>query len=186
MGGSLTDEEIIKLLENPLYKNIKNFVETGTYKADTTILASKHFNNVFTTEIHQGLYEESKNRVKSMGIKNIMFFLGDSLELLPSIVNMISQTESGSVFFLDAHISGNDSGWNQKICVPLLEELEVILSGPILKNSVFILDDLRFWKDIKPWDWEHISSQKILDLFKKYNYEVLSSYEENDRFYILI
>ena len=50
MGGSLKETEIINCVKqiDPKYKNIKNFVETGTYKADSTIIASKHFENVYT------------------------------------------------------------------------------------------------------------------------------------------
>ena len=58
-------------------------------------------------------------------LSNIFFLLGDSLEKLPCIMPKVLD---GAVFFIDAHISGGDSGWNQKIRVPLIEELDIILS----------------------------------------------------------
>ena len=54
MGGSLKESEITNIKQVGLsYKNIKNFVETGTYKADSTILAAKHFDHVYTIEIFE-------------------------------------------------------------------------------------------------------------------------------------
>jgi hypothetical protein len=89
----------------------------------------------------------------------------------------------GAVFFIDAHASGHDSGWNNKIRVPLMEELNIILSYSI-GPSVFIFDDLRLWKDIKAWDWLHINNEFILQTIKDKGIEIFASYEENDRFFV--
>lgn len=191
MGGSLLFEEISKVTEQyglpNVHTNIKNFVETGTYKAATTIMASQHYKQVFTTEIHKGLHEEAMQKVRDMNITNISFLQGDSLQLLPLIVpNVLKQ---GSVFFLDAHISGSDSGWNNSVRVPLIEELTIILSHTKrdkLGPSLFIFDDLRFWnnQENQAWDWEHISKEGILNIFKNYEVPVHSSVEFNDRFWV--
>jgi hypothetical protein len=183
MGGSLHEDEVKGILSNEKYSNVKNFVETGTYKADTTILASKFFDNVYTTEIIDDLYNDAIKRADSEGINNIKFMLGDSVNLLEEIMTEIQG--NATVFFLDAHISGSDSGWNLKQRVPLLEELNVILKHK-LEPSVFILDDMRFWKgkENQVWDWEHISDMNIIKIFIDNGYKINSFYEKNDRFYV--
>lgn len=180
MGGSLLQEEInhIKLYGIP-YSEIKNFVETGTYKADSTILASQNYHKVYTIEIFQPLYEESKQRLQNLGIKNVNCLLGDSLEHLHNIMPKVSD---GSIFFIDAHISGSDSGWNGKIRVPLIEELDIILSYE-LGPSVFIFDDLRLWKSIQAWDWNHINNDTLLSKISA-KHKVFTSFEKNDRFFV--
>lgn len=181
MGGSLKQEEIQEIKDHGYpYTEIKNFVETGTYKADSTIIAAKNFDNVYTIEIFEPLYNESRERVSNEGIQNITFLLGDSLEQLPNIMPKVTD---GAVFFIDAHISGADSGWNGKIRVPLVEELDIILSHN-LGPSVFIFDDLRLWKTIKAWDWEHITNDFLVQKFKDKNIKLLSYFEKDDRFYV--
>lgn len=183
MGGPLTYEEIKEATTGRQHANIKNFVETGTYKGDTVMLAAQHYEKVYTTEICTKLYEESKKRAEDAGVTNIDFLLGDSIELLE---NIVPQVTDGAVFFIDAHISGHDSSWNGKQRVPLMEELQVILKNKI-GPSVFIIDDLRFWKGKKQeaWDWSMISTQNIVSLFITNGYELASFYENNDRFFVL-
>jgi hypothetical protein len=182
MGGSLKESEITYIHQvDPKYKNIKNFVETGTYKADSTVIAAKHFENVYTIEIFEQLYEESKARADNEGITNITFYLGDSLDKLKEITPKVLD---GAVFFIDAHISGSDSGWNGTTRVPIFEELDIILSNPSLGPSVFIVDDLRLWKSIKAWDWAHITNESIIQKFKDKNIKVSSYFEKSDRFYV--
>ena len=177
MGGSLLYEEFSANMNN--YKNIKYFVETGTYKADTTIAMSSHYDHVYTTEIHEGLYETSKKRAEDAGITNITFLRGNSIELLYDIVPKVL---AGAVFFIDAHISGGDSSWNGVQRVPIMEELDVILSHKI-GPSIFIIDDLRLWKD-GVWDWAHVTNIDIVKLFIERGFKVKSFYEKNDRFYV--
>jgi len=182
MGGSLTEQELVDIKnKGPPYSQIKHFVETGTYKGDSTLMAAKQFENVYTIEIYQPLYLESKERAEHENIKNIEFYLGDSLECLPNICDKIKK--NGAVFFIDAHISGSDSGWNNKIRVPLLEEIDIILSRPI-GPSVFIVDDLRLWKTIKAFDWVHITNELLIEKIQKKGIEVFDHYEKDDRFYI--
>ena len=176
MGGPLTLEEIIEAKE---YNDIKYFVETGTYKADTTLLVSPFFDQVYSTEIHIALYNDAVMRAKQNDVTNVEFLFGNSISLLKDITPKVKE---GAVFFLDAHISGADSGWDGKHRVPIFEELDVILREK-LGPSVFIVDDLRLWKQ-KVWDWAHVTNEKILQKFEDCGYEVQRSYEKNDRFYV--
>ena len=190
MGGNLTEQEIDDCKNHKNYKNIQNFVESGTYKADTTLEAAKKFENVFTIEIVETLFKNAVLRAEgklppdplltgtAVQVQNINFSLGDSVEMLKLIT---PQVTDGAVFFIDAHQSGHDTSNNGK-WVPLIEELEVILSHK-LKHSVFIFDDVRLWKQ-KCWDWAHIDNNIILQHFAKHKYNVFQSYEKNDRFYV--
>jgi hypothetical protein len=181
MGGSLNQDEINEIKENGHpYNNIKNFVETGTYKGDSTIIAAKNYENVYTIEIFEPLYNESRERAYREGLRNITFLLGDSLERLKEIMNKVTD---GSIFFIDAHISGYDSSWNGKIRVPLIEELDIILSYS-LGPSVFIFDDLRLWKTAKAWDWAHITNELLIKKFREKNIKLFSYFEKDDRFYV--
>jgi len=183
MGGSLKYEEILELYKKyPAFKGTANFVETGTYKGDTSLMAAEHFWKVFTMEIVEELYNGSKKRAEEAGIANISFYLGDSLDSLPKI---LPQIKDGAVFFIDAHQSGPDTSNNKKQLVPLFEELDLILSQN-LGPSVFIFDDVRFWDGQKQpaWDWAHISDKKILERFE--DQEVIDSFINNDRFFVLV
>lgn len=180
MGGSLEYSEIQKVSNNPKHKGVKYFVETGTYMGDTTLMAAQHYEHVHTVEIHEGLYEKSKERAKEQGVKNITFYLGDSLTVLHEIVPLVKE---GAVFFIDAHISNTDSSWNGVNHVPILEELDIILSHGI-GPSVIIVDDLRLWKQ-KIWCWAHVTNEKIVEKFKQHNTKINSFFEYNDRLYIL-
>ena len=184
MGGSLKFSEILSATESyPVYRSIKNFIETGTYKGETAIMASSNYKTVYTIEISEERYQESKDTARLNNISNVIFYLGDSTYLLKEIIPLVLE---GSIFFLDAHISGFDTKWNQQQRVPLLEELNIILSYKI-GPSVFILDDVRFWKgnNNQVWDWEHIDSDTIINLFLKHGYKIVSCFEQNDRFYVL-
>lgn len=184
MGGPLTYEEITNATKHSItHRSIKNFVETGTYKGDTTLMASKHFDQVYTTEIVKNLYDYSANRAKEAQRTNIHFYLGDSIVLLRDIMPKVI---SGAVFFIDAHQSGPDTSNNGKQLVPLLEELDVILSYK-LGPSLFIFDDVRFWigKSQQAPDWSKISCLEILTKFMNRKYKIQTFFELNDRFYVL-
>jgi predicted O-methyltransferase YrrM len=95
---------------------IKIFIETGTYKGYTTRMASKHFDQVYTFEIVEELIREAVQLGAQEGCANIKYFLGDSVQLLTILVPQLTQP---TMFFLDAHISGPESGFNGKELVPL-------------------------------------------------------------------
>ena len=183
MGGSLKYEEIINATQgDEKYQNIKNFVETGTYKGDTTLMASDYYDKVFTMEIVPELHYNSKLRAEKAGKTNINFYLGDSVKLLQQIVPLV---QDGSVFFIDAHQSGFDTSNNGKQ-VPLMDELKVLLSTR-LGPSLFIFDDVRFWvnHDQAAWDWTDVSEQGIIRTFTEKGYAVDKFFVHNDRFFVL-
>ena len=171
MGGSLDLNEIFE--DIPEYMR-KIFIETGTYKGDTCRLVSPHFEKVHTIEIYEPLYNESLISFKDYD--NIEAHLGASVDILPRLYN---EFKDGAVFYMDAHISGFDSAYNPLHPLPLLKELEVINHKP-LGPSLFIVDDLRLWKN---GNWQGISSAGICSKFK--NGQIARAYEKNDRYWII-
>ena len=151
-----------------------NFVETGTYKGDTALMASLNFSQVYTVEISQNLFIDSLRRAEECGIENIHFYNGDSLQVLHEIVPKVSE---GSMYFLDSCLSGDDTGWNGMQKVPLMEELDIILGyrpGP----SVFVFNCMRFT------DLSDIGTMGILGTFKRHGIVVVNFVEYNDRMWV--
>lgn len=183
MGGPLTYEEINDIyVKYPKYRELlKVFIETGTYKGNTSRMASKYFDQVYTFEIMKDLYEESIRKGEEEGCKNITYILGDSVSGLSTLLSVVKQS---SLYFIDAHISGVDSGYNGKQYVPLLEEINSILKCN-KEPSIFIIDDARFWmgESERPWDWAHINLNVVLGLFKEVS--ILDHYLCNDRYIII-
>jgi hypothetical protein len=116
---------VLLLKENLSYNS---FIETGTYQGETSIWASKHFDNVITIEASEEIYEKLELKVFS----NITSLLGNSSDLLGNIIH------ESSIFYLDAHNSGGATFDSY----PLLDELDLINSSKL--NHVIIVDDARF------------------------------------------
>ena len=176
MGGHLLEEEL-QQYANGIYKN---FVETGTYKGETSRLAARCFNNVYTIEIVPELYQLSVQHALDENFTNIHPYLGDSIVHLPSICAQLSEP---SIFFLDAHQSGPDTSNNGK-WVPLLEEIDIILDNITEDAHLFIIDDVRLFS--KHWDWAQVSENSIYTKFTEHGRSVTNFYIENDRLYVLV
>jgi predicted O-methyltransferase YrrM len=180
MGGSLTDEEILNVLERS--PGLKYFVETGTYKGDSSARSAKYFDKVYTMEINQSRYQESTLRFLSEGTlqTKVCPLLGDSLKLLPDIIEKVRSDRV--LYFLDAHQSGDDTGNNGK-WVPLYEELDLIIPS-LVSGSVIIVDDIRLFD--AHWDWSGITVENTLKKFGIGNLTVKSHYVAEDRLYIYV
>lgn len=116
---------------------VKIFIETGTYKAQTSVWASKIFDMVYTIEASKKLFNEA---LKEYGnIENIRFTCGVSKKCLKTIIDEIN---AQAVFWLDAHWSGGETFGKDDEC-PLLDEL-----GLITKNGIkhyILIDDARLF-----------------------------------------
>ena len=140
--GHLQKKRIIDFFN---ISEIENFVETGTYKGSGVQWAvDSKFKNIFSTEIHNGLYTESKNRFESFD--NVQIFNSDTIHFLKNILPTIN---SKTLFYLDAHISGEDSSHNPNYPVPLIEESkEIINLFYDINECIIVIDDERLWSDI--------------------------------------
>jgi hypothetical protein len=176
MGGSLQLNELFEDIPEDMRKV---FIETGTYKGETCRLVSPHFEKVRTIEIFEPLYHEALASFKAWdgAYDNIQAHLGDSVDVLPRLYD---DYKDGAVFYIDAHVSGWDSSHNPQHPVPLLKEIQVINKKP-LGPSLFIVDDLRLWKNGDWGEWG-ISSAGICSQFRPG--QIKKAYEKNDRYWI--
>ena len=168
--GHLTREEIIEIIQGR--EDISSFVETGTYKGDSTLSAVGIFDDIYTIEIVESLYKESLERFNGKGINSI---LGDTVQVLPGLCKNIS---GATFWFLDAHQSGPDTSNNGQH-VPLLNEIECIGSNKDISNDIFVIDDVRLFSAF--WDWSHISIKGIKEKIESFGFVIGDVSIANDR-----
>ena len=85
-------------------------------------------------KLFRNFITSARKKAVEQKVTNVEFLLGDSIELLKEITPKVLE---GAVFFLDVHQSGGDISNNGKNHVPLLQELDVILSHKV-KPSIYI------------------------------------------------
>lgn len=121
---------VLEILE---HVPIENFIETGTFKGDTSIWACKHFSNVYTIEID--LEMAKSTAASARAIKNIKFLTGDSRKVLPEL---LANIKGRSFFWLDGHWCAGGGG-KESEC-PLLDEIKAIHGCP---EPIIFIDDAR-------------------------------------------
>jgi hypothetical protein len=126
--------------------NINTFIETGTFKAETSLWASDNFNQVYSIEAYYPLHERAKKISEHK--TNLTFIFGDSGEQLEKLLNQITEQ---SIIWLDAHWCGGakieDLG-TTKEC-PIKEELAAIKAHN--HNHIIMIDDAKFFTGIPPY-----------------------------------
>ena len=111
--------------------NVSAFVETGTYRGETTTWAVSYFKNIYTIEASYDLYNQASTKFSKT--TNVECIFGDSSEHIQSCIHQ------NSIYYLDAHYSGDET-YNGN--PPLLHELEVINSFEY--EDYIIIDDARY------------------------------------------
>jgi len=109
------------------------FIETGTFKGDTSVWASDHFEKVFTVEIDPDMYAAAAQRLS--GFKNISCLPGDSRKILSEVLPALGNQRA--VIWLDAHACGEEDRDS-----PLLQEIDLI--NRLAPDSAILIDDARF------------------------------------------
>lgn len=157
-----------KFLELKEQFNITTAVELGCCVGGTTKWLSENFDTVLAIEVNEQFLNVAKLRATK---SNIVFVLGDTVEVLPSL---ISELNDRTIFHVDSHWTSNN---------PLLAELEIIAQSgikPVIEihdfkvpgNNVLGFDT---YNDIVyEWSWVEKSIEKIYgkDGYKKeYNSE---------------
>ena len=118
----------------------KVFIETGTYRGETVMMANEFgFDQIHSVELHEGLYNKAVEMFADN--KNIKIWQGDSAERLADIVKEIGNQPA--TFWLDAHASGPLPG-GKSGGSPVVEELKVIASSQCNEHTIFI-DDRRLF-----------------------------------------
>ena len=156
------------------YSNNNIFIETGTNNGTGVENAlSVGFKSVYSIEIVEYLYEFCKNKFHAN--KDVHLHLGDSVNVLPVILNDIKEPIT---FWLDGHYSGEGTGKGSDPN-PLLKELDIIKKHPIKTHTIFI-DDMRCWKKENKEIFEKDDGYDEIDIKNKLleiNSEYKFSYE---------
>lgn len=127
------------------------FVETGTFFGDTVDAVKDIFNQIYSVELSDELYESDKIRFR--GQKHISIVKGNSQTVLPQILRHITEP---CLFWLDAHYSGPYHCYSEGITAkgeketPVLDELGYILSHTI-KGHIILIDDARLFTGENDW-----------------------------------
>lgn len=170
------------------------FLETGTYKGDTVISLSKYFKKLVTIEICEKAYNYSKNRAVKEKKDNIKFLLGDSALMMNKALEILKNRNA--LFFLDGHVTDNNSGYTGKgkYDCPLLQELKCI-SENFKGKGIIIIDDTRLLgmekcKKTANADWSNITDSSLRESFdkkrvNKWIYTKGARNEKNDRIVII-
>lgn len=133
-------DELVLILKRTL--NLSTFIETGTFKGDTAVWASKHFSKVLTIEYSRKLFDEVADKYRH--IQNIEFLFGDSRMVLSHILAGIREPV---LFWIDAHWCGMDSYGENDQC-PIIEELGIIRAAGV--DHCILIDDARLFLSPPP------------------------------------
>jgi hypothetical protein len=132
---------------------IRDFVETGTFRGETTRWAAGRFEHVTTVEMNEQFYREA---CASLGdLPNVRVLHGDSVTVLKETIAALT---GPALFWLDAH-SGGGFFAAEDYC-PLIGELQAINASPL--QHVILIDDARAFlapppPPFKPEKWPGLS-----------------------------
>ena len=138
--GSVTfgvPEELAQKLRDAY--GLQWFIETGTYRANTTQWAGANFANVVTIEAYPP-YHERATRVLAH-LPNVQAVLGNSGEMLAKILPAAS-----AVVWLDAHWMGNmEASFENGMECPILAEIDALNATEM--PHYILIDDARLFID---------------------------------------
>jgi hypothetical protein len=122
---------------------INTFVETGTFRGNTSAWAARHFERVVTIEASDVLYADAQKRFQGT---NVSVLHGKSPDVLGRLISSLSKP---AMFWLDAHytVQPFTAGSHGGEC-PLLDEIAVIDTSPI--DHVLMIDDARLFFTAPP------------------------------------
>jgi hypothetical protein len=131
------DENLLAFLTQKL--PLKIFVETGTFKGDSLMIASRFFGRCESVEASAELYEQARQRFQST--QGVHLHRSDSPSFLREHQKEFAQTST--LFWLDAHWCNADNTSGVTSQSPLLQELAAI--GTLHRDSVVLIDDARLY-----------------------------------------
>lgn len=132
------------------------FIETGTFRGDSSRLAAGRFREVETTEMSHKLYP-------AWGMPSNAILHNKMSDKF--IVEMCDKYQCSICFFLDAHWDGtgayNPDSYHGSVHVPLLDELAIIAKHRF--PDLVICDDVRlFGKVTEGSDWRSVTIESCL------------------------
>lgn len=138
------------------------FIETGTYKAQTTTWAADNFKRVVSIELDSGWHKRAKEIFTRQ--KNVTLVKGDSaIEL----VKVLKRLKKPALIWLDAHwCKTKETTVNE---CPLREELQAIKESGI--EHLILIDDARLFQNPPNEQWPTLKEISSL-LPEGYRYRV--------------
>jgi len=138
--------------------NTEVFIETGTYKGNTTLMASKYFLNVFSIESEKDIFFLAKKRIG----KNIRIRLwqGKSEEVMPEVLKFCG--DKRCTFWLDSHPMEPTPMVN----AGLEKELEIIRGYGKRDDHIILIDDYPYIIDEEPG---YPTIDIVMDMLKQIN-----------------
>lgn len=112
------------------------FLETGTGEGDMIEQVYPYFNQVYSVELSDHLYENAVAKFANVPSVNLVH--GDSAEVLPGLLKEIKEP---ALIYLDAHYCGGYSAHGSQE-TPILAELRTLLAPKKFKH-VILIDDLQ-------------------------------------------
>ena len=113
------------------------FIETGTYRGDMVEAVRNLFQEVYSIELGNELFENAKERFALCA--NVKICHGDSGDVLGSILDEIN---SPCLFWLDGHYSAGVTAKGIEH-TPVKRELDHIFRHPMAANHIILIDDAR-------------------------------------------
>jgi hypothetical protein len=152
----------------------KVFFETGTYYGGTTISALPYFKEIYTVELHKGLFENARKLLKKYN--NVHVYNDRSYEVILKVAPNINGT---ILFWLDAHFSGEDTALSfnnpeaPEAVTAIREELRAIKEIR-LNDCIILIDDIRgFGVEVLKNEylgcWAYPTIQEVQHLLQKIN-----------------
>jgi hypothetical protein len=132
--------------------NLDIFIETGTGLGDSlSYVYNFDFEELYSIELYKEVYDVVYEKFKNK--LNIKIINKSSYDGLNDILSKLDKNKR-ILFWLDAHFHGSDFGYttygsekDNKIRIPLEEEIKLISSYRKDCNDYFIIDDLRIYED---------------------------------------
>ena len=144
----------------------QTFVESGTNYGDTPVRLYEEFNTLHTIELDQKYCERFDKIIEERNYEKIINHFGDTIDIMPLILEQSISSEEKSVFWLDGHWSGGDTALGIESC-PLFKECTFIDNLYKPESGIVIIDDYRLFGGNWP-GWDNISVENILSCFKKH------------------
>lgn len=128
--------------------HLKAFIETGTYKMGSTMLAQPYFERIITIEGYEPRYRKNMAQINGNAPRNVEFWFGDSRT---ELAKALTAVDCPALLWLDAHWCGNtEESFRRGDECPLREELAAVLASKYADRHVIMIDDARLFKGELP------------------------------------
>lgn len=171
LQGGMLPETLNKIISSVGQdkKDYPIFVESGTNRGDTPVRLYDEFETLHTIELDQKYYERFDKIIEERNYEKIINHFGDTIDIMPLILEQSISPEENTVFWLDGHWSGGDTALGVESC-PLFEECTSIDNLYKPQIGIIIIDDYRLFGG--SWaGWDKISEKTILSRFKNHKVE---------------